>query len=54
MLASGAVPVIVLLFARLNMPESPHWLLKHGKKQKAEDIVHMFGDHVQVSQNEHS
>lgn len=55
MLASGAVPVIVLLFARLNMPESPHWLLKHGKKQKAEDIVQsVFGEHVQVSQNEHS
>ncbi|WP_245335988.1 MULTISPECIES: MFS transporter [Staphylococcus] len=31
MLLSGALPIIFLLLARLNMPESPHWLTKQGK-----------------------
>ncbi|MGI2267511.1 MFS transporter [Staphylococcus cohnii] len=54
MLLSGALPIIFLLLARLNMPESPHWLTKQGKNVEAAQIVKkIFGDDVVVSNTIH-
>ncbi len=51
MLLSGAFPIVLLLLARLNMPESPHWLLQQGRKEEANKIVQdVFGKNVVVSQ----
>lgn len=34
-LATGAIPALVLLFLRHKTPESPHWLAARGRKQDA-------------------
>jgi putative MFS transporter len=50
MLASSAVPVFLLLIARLNMPESPRWLASKGREKEANAIIQkIFGDHVIMS-----
>ncbi|MFP3125818.1 MFS transporter [Ectobacillus funiculus] len=50
MLASSAVPVFLLLIARLNMPESPRWLASKGREKEANAIVQkIFGDNVVMS-----
>ncbi|EPR29388.1 MFS transporter [Geobacillus zalihae] len=50
MLASSAVPVLFLLLARLNMPESPRWLASKGKEKEANAIIQrIFGEHVVMS-----
>lgn len=47
MLLSSAIPVIIMLVARLNMPESPLWLASKGRAKEANAIVQkIFGDHV--------
>ncbi|SUM31655.1 major facilitator superfamily transporter, sugar porter family [Staphylococcus gallinarum] len=53
MLISGALPIVLLLLARLNMPESPHWLIKQGRHKEANTIVEkVFGQGVVVSHEE--
>jgi len=37
--ASGAVLGLVILFLRRFLPESPRWLMIHGKPREAEDVV---------------
>ncbi|MBT2701360.1 MFS transporter [Bacillus sp. ISL-40] len=50
MLASTAIPVLLMLLARLNMPESPHWLASKGREKEANAIIQkIFGDHVIMS-----
>ena len=50
MLASSAVPVFLLLMARLNMPESPRWLASKGREKEANAIIQkVFGNNVVMS-----
>jgi len=50
MLASSAVPVILMLISRLNMPESPRWLASKGREKEANAIVKkIFGENVIMS-----
>lgn len=47
MLSSSAIPVFLLLIARLNMPESPRWLANKGREKEANAIIQkIFGNNV--------
>ena len=35
----GPVLAIVIVFVRRNLPESPRWLLTHGRQQQAEEVI---------------
>jgi putative MFS transporter len=55
MLASTAIPVLLMLFARLNMPESPRWLANKGREKEANAIVQkIFGKDVIMSEERES
>ncbi|HEY3682424.1 MAG TPA: MFS transporter [Streptosporangiaceae bacterium] len=38
-LASAAVPGVVILLARIGTPESPRWLLRHGRRTEAAEAI---------------
>ena len=44
-LGLGAVPALLGLALRTSMPESPRWLLRHGKYDKARDALGILGVH---------
>jgi putative MFS transporter len=55
MLLSSVFPVLLMLIARLNMPESPRWLATKGREKEANEIVRkIFGDGVVMSKEPES
>ncbi|MGG3573491.1 MFS transporter [Bacillus gobiensis] len=52
MLASSAIPAIIILLARIKMPESPLWLASKGKEKGANAIIQgIFGKDVVLSES---
>lgn len=49
LLASTAIPAAIILIARIGTPESPRWLVQHGRQQEADTIVKKyFGANVTI------
>ncbi len=46
-LGLGAVPAVLAVVLRSSMPESPRWLMRHGKYEKVRDALAVLG--VQAS-----
>ncbi len=47
----GAILAVSVFFVRKNVPESPRWLLTHGKPDAASDIVDTIEDRVREEQH---
>ncbi|MFJ7727738.1 MFS transporter [Neobacillus sp. NPDC097160] len=51
MLVSSAIPAIIILIARINMPESPRWLASKGRVAESNAIIKkVFGENVVLSE----
>ena len=48
----GVVLAVFILFLRRYVPESPRWLMIHGKREEAEEIVGDIEDRVRESTSE--
>ena len=52
MLASAVIPCVLVLWGRIRVPESPRWLLMHGKAAKARAVFKKFGLDIPLSELE--
>lgn len=43
MLASGAIPALIVVWARRSIPESPRWLHSAGKEQESQAVYQAIG-----------
>ncbi len=43
----GPILALVIVFVRRNLPESPRWLLTHGREQQAEEVIRGIEDEAQ-------
>ncbi|MFG2788766.1 MFS transporter [Streptomyces sp. NPDC048419] len=50
--ALGAVLAVVILLVRRHVPESPRWLLIHGRDREAEEIVTSIEERVESEKGE--
>ncbi len=49
MLGSSAIPALIILLMRIGIPESPRWLLNHGRQEEAREVVReVFGEEARV------
>ncbi|MFJ8195400.1 MFS transporter [Streptomyces sp. NPDC096152] len=50
--ALGAVLALVILLVRRHVPESPRWLLIHGRDREAEEVVSSIESRIRAEQSE--
>lgn len=48
LLASGAIPAIIVFILRRSIPESPRWLLAGGERQRAAEAMQTLGIEVEA------
>ncbi|WP_179038453.1 MFS transporter [Limnobaculum xujianqingii] len=47
MLGSAAIPCIIILLGRFELPESPRWLIRKGRVEECKELMFkLFGEHV--------
>jgi MFS family permease len=50
MLASGAVPAVIVILLRSSTPESPRWSQAHGKLEEARHVFAQLGEEMPADQ----